>query len=369
MKLLLRSASAERLGERLTEAAEHALAFRRLDLLESISSVLAAMPGKPLGEAALFYRQIAAQSNPNGIDEREGLIVELLGRGRSPYRARAMVSLAAVYSARQNYSARAEMLGEAAKAARCDGSLLAGVDAARGMAIGVARMGDHRAALKMLEEGLPLALRLRALGGVYPRSMWMVYKNALCVELAECGRVEEALAAFASVTSSPFYSVNPEWWGTAADLGRLSYRAASVFVPITFEAGSSNVVHLLPRSKGRASRREGRPDVEGDVLRFPREEAGVPNRRPKDGGDRRAPNSHLAGATASLAKKKALAARVLVDADAGDGKLLDELLEAMHPDKFQRVMDFLLSDSLREETLDRVISVLSSRSRPRPAGR
>jgi hypothetical protein len=106
--------------------------------------------------------------------------------------------------------------------------------------------GNHRDAVGLLENLLPLAHAMRA---VQPH-VYYDYLNSLAVELCAVGRLEEARNASRIVLASPFAGAYPEWRETHDEIelkGYRSSRATVAFHNATPEA-----------SRGRAAQEPGK---------------------------------------------------------------------------------------------------------------
>jgi hypothetical protein len=140
--------------------------------------------------------------------------------------------------------------------------------------------GDHRAALRILNDLAPLVRSLAR----RPSVNVFAYHNELAIELGEFGRLEEARAAIAVALNSPFAAGHPEWQETRDELEAKRVLTSSMCIATQVRREThSKPIHLnepeperlkLGRVRDRKPRTKTAlaiPDtVGGVVLVFPR---------------------------------------------------------------------------------------------------
>jgi hypothetical protein len=185
----------------LTQQAEHAYSFRDMEQVREIGQVLSNYALKEfhiIGQYYLGWYEVLKGGNPMLKLEH---VVE---HAPTPYRVRALHSLAAVEARKQNYESELFWLTESLKVAPS-------VEALRGVAIVKAKEGYHRDAVKDLER---LLFLVRFSGPL----VYYSCLNSYAVELGEIGRKEEARNISKVVLASPFAFAYPEWRETAEEL-------------------------------------------------------------------------------------------------------------------------------------------------------
>jgi AraC-like DNA-binding protein len=135
------------------------------------------------------------------------------------YKARAILSLAAVSALKGDAESQLYYYIESIKAARNrDVSTI--VEAQQGIAILKAREGYHVSALRYLEELFPLARYSEHL-------VYHDFLNSYAVELTRAERIGEACSITKVILASPFASAYPEWQETLADV-RTKHKQRSI---------------------------------------------------------------------------------------------------------------------------------------------
>jgi tetratricopeptide (TPR) repeat protein len=207
--LLRGVASYYQLGNRLTKLAEQAHAFRKFDKVKELGQLLSNIPIKDYQAIGHYFLAVAANSKGNGDQEKARKLYEIVVNStHSQYRAKAILSLAAVSFNTGNFESAFHYYQEAIKAGRLS---VVSMQAIRGMALLKSIEGFHHHALKDLESILPIAKYM-------PAHTYFDYLNSLAVELGEAGRKLEARNISQIVLASPFAYAYPEWQGTADDL-------------------------------------------------------------------------------------------------------------------------------------------------------
>lgn len=229
----------QELGNRLVKAVEIAHAFRQADKVEEIGLILSNFPIKESRLIGQYY--LGGYAWRKGEDARE--IFEEVVEKSEMYKAKALMSLAAVEAVKGNFNEELKRLAESIKFSK---DITTNIEILRGIAIVKAKEGYHRQALKDLEGLVPLLHYARP-------NVYFDCLNSLAVELGEAGRVEEARRLSGIVVASPFAARYPEWQETAQELAVKSYRSRLLSVPPYFEhvqaqpqphPTASNVVHV-----------------------------------------------------------------------------------------------------------------------------
>jgi tetratricopeptide (TPR) repeat protein len=207
---LLRGISSyEQLGNRLIQQAEQAHTFRQFDRVKEIGQILFNFPLKQYSSIGTYFIGVALNSCGNGDqDKAKGMFELVVDTAPDKYKAKAILSLAAVSFHIQAYDAALRFYNETIKAAPLDSST---IHASRTIAIIKAMEGQHQAAVRDLENLYPLAKYAAP-------HVYFDYLNSLAVELGEVGRKDEARNIMRVVLASPFASAYPEWRETAEEL-------------------------------------------------------------------------------------------------------------------------------------------------------
>jgi tetratricopeptide (TPR) repeat protein len=197
------------LGNRLIHLGEQAHAFRQFDKVQEIGLILSNIPLKQYQPIGLYFLAIAANRKGNGDQEKARRLYELVAdTAPSVYKAKAILSLAAVSSNTGDFKSSYYYYNEAIKAA---GFNAISIDALKGIAVLKAREGYHAHAVTELESILPYIKHA-------PPQLYYDLLNSYAVELGETGRKDEARNISRIVLASPFAPAYPEWQETARDL-------------------------------------------------------------------------------------------------------------------------------------------------------
>ena len=264
----------KRLAVRLCTLSEQAYAFRRTELLGSLSQVMLSLPlGTELEAVARFYQALYLQRFGVGqIDRAAQLLERVAVRAPVAYRLRAMESLVANSIYKGDHKGALWFFAEATRFAsrqRCYAPW-ATLATQKDMAVVASQDGNHKGALALLENLLPLAHDVR-----YTRPhIYCHYLNSLAVELVEASRFDEAERACRVVLASPFASAYPEWHETYRELEvRRGCRASRSSIAGSERVWASTNVLALPVRR-RSDTTQGRVSSESNleparVLSFP----------------------------------------------------------------------------------------------------
>src|SRR5205085_9125263 len=194
---------------RLIQLAEQAHAFRQFDKVKEIGQILSNFPIKSYQAIGYYYLAVSYNNCGSGdLEKAKELLTLAADTAPLYYRAKAMLSLAAVSAHLKKTDAELYYFTETLKASR---DLATSLTAYRGIAVHKAREGHHKRALLDLENILPLAC-------FAPPHVHCNYLNSLAVELGEAGRKDEARNIMRVVLASPFAFAYPEWRETAEEL-------------------------------------------------------------------------------------------------------------------------------------------------------
>ena len=202
--LLSRASTLKELGDKLVRDAEVAFAFRQVSKLEEIGIVLSNLPIKEYQLIGQYYRAWCAyQHGESPQSEFESVLTHSIS-----YKARALISMAAMKARDGDYDAEIEYFTEAKKYSTNPTTL---IKAAKGIAVAKSKQGFRQSALKDLERISPL---------IKHASLDVYYDclNSLAVELGEAGRKYEARNVIRHALESPFIIAYPEWRETAEEL-------------------------------------------------------------------------------------------------------------------------------------------------------
>jgi hypothetical protein len=204
----------QHLCNRLIQLGEQAHAFRRFNQVREIGNLLSGFSLKNYRAVGHYFLAVAANNNGAG-DQKQARILFELAADTAPekYKAKAILSLAAVSANTGDYASELYYFQESLKAARKT-DLYTILKAHKGIAVIQAREGSHRDSLSYLETFLPLAMHAEP-------QVYFDYLNSYAVELGEAGRKQEARNVSRLVVASPFAYAYPEWKETADDLSEL----------------------------------------------------------------------------------------------------------------------------------------------------
>jgi tetratricopeptide (TPR) repeat protein len=224
--------SYEQLGKRLIHLGEQAHAFRQFDRVNEIGQVLFNFPLKQYSSIGAYFLGVALNSCGDGDqDEAKKMFELVVDTAPDNYKAKAILSLAAVSFNTGAYDAALYFYGETIKAAPLDSS---SIHAIRTVAMMKGMEGRHYAAVKDLENSYPL-IKYAA------PHVYFDYLNSYAVELGNAGRKDEARNISRIVLASPFAHAYPEWQDTARDLKEPD-RSFVALEPTRNDA--RNVVHM-----------------------------------------------------------------------------------------------------------------------------
>jgi tetratricopeptide (TPR) repeat protein len=232
------AADYRKLGNRLIRKAEAAHAFRQFDIVKEVGQILFNFPIKEYSSIGLYFIGVAFNSCGNGDQDKAKSIFERVADSAPDrYRAKAILSLAAVSFNTRDYDSALYFYNETLKAAPL-GS--ASIQAIRTIAMLKGMAGDHHRAAKDLEN-------LCSLIKYAPPHVYFDCLNSLAVELGEIGRKNEARNIIRHVLASPYAFAYPEWQSTADEL-RGANRSFVVIRPTRIRKGK--LLFMPPREIG-----------------------------------------------------------------------------------------------------------------------
>jgi hypothetical protein len=218
--------------QKLTRLAEVAYGQRNMPALERLSAELCGMPSDSARDAGLYYVAIIAKRKGQ-FDYARSILESLI---ESPtLRARAIQTLGALFYDAGNVEQAMPLFTEAARSNDLYVKYIAlmQVSSVKSLA------GEHRAAVEDIEQLLPLA-RVVAFAQSH---LFYSYHNELAYELAQVGRLQEAVRHSEIACASPVASAYTEWQETREEI-------AAAFV----EQEQKPLVFVVPDLQ-----REGKP--------------------------------------------------------------------------------------------------------------
>ena len=199
------------LGNRLIQLGEQAHAFRQFDKAKEIGQTLSNLPLKNYQAIGNYFLGVAANNNGNGDQTQARILFELVADiAPEKYKAKAILSLAAVSANTGDYESELYYFYESLKVAR-NIDIYTILKAQKGIAVIQAREGSHWHSLKYLETFLPLIKYAEP-------QVYFDYLNSYAVELGEANRKHEARNVSRIILASPLIHAYPEWQETARDL-------------------------------------------------------------------------------------------------------------------------------------------------------
>jgi tetratricopeptide (TPR) repeat protein len=181
------------------------------------------------------YYEAIYLNQANLFDEARKRLERVYEHGPMLYRAKALLSLGAVEQRSGNLD---EAMTLRLQASRVDIPNVA-VEAQIGIASLLSACGDHRHAVKNLEQFLPLARMINR-----DTPLYYDYLNSFAVELNDAGRTEEARNVINLVLSTPYVNHYSNWIDTGKEVYRKSYRSSMVSAPkIRFERPDQELEH------------------------------------------------------------------------------------------------------------------------------
>lgn len=233
---------------RFIRVAEHAYSFRDTEGLAKASRVLMNLPLARARQIGFFYQALILK-RAGQIDQAQSRFESIADDGPLAYRARAIQALGALHYDRGQPSEALRFHLEAARttSGQIDRDPLVALLVQLEISHIQAHVGDHERALAGLEGAASL---VRFVAKEHPLYFYL-YRNALAVEFAELGRLDEADAACAIALASPFAAAYPEWSETRDEIAAKRQTASQSVVAI----------HRAPEAERAEPQRNAKPVV------------------------------------------------------------------------------------------------------------
>jgi hypothetical protein len=189
--------------QKLTRLAEIAYGQRNIPALERLSAELCSLPSESARDAGMYYAAIIAKRNGQ-LDFARSMLESLVD---SPtFGARATQTLACVFECLGEHSRAAQLHAVAARSS----DLFAKFGALIQSSAIRSQAGQHDAALNELQSLWPFVRRLAT---DHPH-LFYTYHNELAYELAQVGRLQEAVRHSEIACASPVANAYTEWQET-----------------------------------------------------------------------------------------------------------------------------------------------------------
>ena len=210
-------------ARRLIRLAELAYGARNYDALSDVTAALACLSYQLAQDAAAYYRAVLMKRAGHS-DVAERLLSSII----TP---RATLTLATIYETKGQWAEAARLHLDVMRSTK-DSDGFAFVGASLQLATIRSVEGDHAGSLASFESLWPSVKAIvKTHAYLYP--LWC---NALAVEFAELGRIEEARAASDVAIASPLAPVYPEWRETAAEVAKQQPAKTIIVVSIPADA-------------------------------------------------------------------------------------------------------------------------------------
>jgi tetratricopeptide (TPR) repeat protein len=202
--LLTGVGSYEALGNRIVKQIKTAHAFRQVEQVRELATVLCNIP---IREYQLIGQYYLVWCNCRESVFKAGALESLIGQTQT-YKVQVLSSRAAIEVYQGKLEAALYFYSEALKASPAISEY---ISVRLGIATLKGREGFHQSALKDMENLVPI------LGYAEPR-LYFDMLNSYATELGAVGRLDEARNVSRIVIASPFTFAYPEWRETAEDL-------------------------------------------------------------------------------------------------------------------------------------------------------
>jgi len=233
----------EVLGRQLATIARHAYFARQMDTVEQASQLMLALPlSKELKSIAQYYQAICTKQKGDFASAKR-LFEVVAENATSPYRSRAILSIAATYFDSGEIENALSSYLAAARAAR-ESDFLTLTQAQWMAAVIRSIYGDHKQVLDDFERLFPA---IQAIRKYYPATYYN-FLNSYAVELGEVGRISEAQNVCDITLASPFAAAYPEFAQTHDELAarRTAATSSIIAVPAAPEIISSAQAQVEP---------------------------------------------------------------------------------------------------------------------------
>jgi tetratricopeptide (TPR) repeat protein len=204
MQLLTEVASYEALGSRIIKRITLAHAFRQIEQVKELASILINIP---IREYQLIAQYYLVWCKCRDLEYRTDALEKIIEQSRT-YKAKALISRAAF----EYYQGKADKaLYFYSEAIKTSFTLSEYIEATRGVAMVKSLEGFSKNALIDLEAIIPIIRYAEP-------AVYYSVLNSYAVEIGEVGRKEEARNISRIVLASPFAFAYPEWQETAQEL-------------------------------------------------------------------------------------------------------------------------------------------------------
>jgi hypothetical protein len=203
-QLLTGVVSFEALGNRIIAQIKAAHAFRQVEQVKELASILINIPIREFQLIAQYY---LVWCKCRDLEYRTDALERIIEQSQT-YKTKALFSRGAIEWFRGKPEAALRFYGEALKTIP---SISEYIDLLRSIAVLKATEGFHKSALKDLENLLPIIRHGKPLA--YYETL-----NSYAVELAEAGRLQEAENVSSLTIASPFAPFYPEWQSTFSEI-------------------------------------------------------------------------------------------------------------------------------------------------------
>jgi tetratricopeptide (TPR) repeat protein len=189
----------------LSRQAEIAYMLRQPEKVDAVCTQLEQVHAP----VASYFRGLAGQRSGKGdLSHAQKLLERAASHAPRNYRARALLALGSIAEYRQDYKAEAELYRLALEVNHND--VFTVVEARRAIALRACSEGDHRAAVQILENLLPLASKHSYLNAQL--------LNHLAVEYHHAGRLQDAVRLAQIVCALPLATVYHEFEETRKEI-------------------------------------------------------------------------------------------------------------------------------------------------------
>lgn len=227
------------MGNSLVILAEHAHAFRKMDILERVSRTLADSPMLRYEDVGRYYEALCIHRFGHGDVQRAiRLLEQVADVAPLAFRAKAMLSMGSISVRIGDNQSASALYREAARflsRSRIN-DLYTTIHTQKMIAVLNSVEGNHRGAVSLLENLLPLAHTMRS----SQPHVYYDYLNSLAVELCEVGRLEEARNVSRIVLASPYAGAYPEWGDTRDEIQLRGWRASRSTVAFSQTTSEAN---------------------------------------------------------------------------------------------------------------------------------
>jgi tetratricopeptide (TPR) repeat protein len=229
------------LGNRITRAIKAAHAFRQIDTVRELASILINNPIREYQLIAEYYL-VWCQFRDKRYDIEA---LERISEQTQTYKIKALSSRAAIEVYQGNVDAALHFYMEALKASP---TISEYAHISRAIAVIKAQAGYHKTAVKDLEQVVPI------LRHAEPAVCFDIL-NSYAVELGEVGRKSEARNVIKLSLASPYAWAYPEWQQTGEDLRPAS---RSFIVPDSSPVRVGKLLNM-PQAERSEAERQDRP--------------------------------------------------------------------------------------------------------------